>query len=89
MSRTSRVASSVGFSVLLSLVITELRKPAPERTWHGQMGGVVPYELRPPTPARFVDAWWSPKRDQILTPTTWGVGWSINIGRLARIAGLV
>lgn len=89
MSRQSRIASSLGFSVLVSLIITELRKRPDERTWHGEVGGLVPYELRPPTPARFLSAWWSPGRNQILTPTTWGVGWSINVGRLARIIGLV
>jgi uncharacterized membrane protein len=31
---------------------------------------------------------WDPQSTRILTPITFGVGWSVNLGRLARIAGV-
>ena len=40
---------TIFFCLLAWAVITELRKPEEERTWHGKLAGFVPYELRPPT----------------------------------------
>src|SRR5262245_13300835 len=48
-------------ALTLVAVITELRKPKDERTWHGTVLGFVPYDLRfPPTWARFRASLWSP-----------------------------
>jgi hypothetical protein len=67
-------------------VAQELRKPAGEREWVGKLGGVVPYDLRPPTMERVIAEWWSPEDPRILMPHSFGVGWGINVGRLVRLA---
>jgi hypothetical protein len=61
---------------------TELRKPAEERTWQGRIAGRVPYDLRPPTLARVHERLWNPADRRILVPTVFGVGWTVNLGRL-------
>jgi hypothetical protein len=80
------MAAVVGFALLAAAAATELRKPAGERTWHGRLGGFVPYDLRPPTLERLRAAWWNPDEPRILTDRVFGVGWAINLGRLARLA---
>ena len=56
---------------------------------HGELFGFVPYDFRVPTAARAKLHTWDPSSPRILTPTTFGVGWSVNIGRLARLAHIV
>jgi hypothetical protein len=56
---------------------------------HGELFGFVPYDFRIPTPERARRHTWSPSSTRILTPTTFGVGWSVNLGRLARLAHIV
>jgi hypothetical protein len=80
-----RFVSLVGMALLAAAVVTELRKPRAERTWHGELGGVVPYDLRPPTPARLKASLWSPDDPRLFLPRAAGVGWSPNLGRLARM----
>ena len=63
-------------------VATELRKPAAERTWHGKLAERVPYDLRRPSLARVRERMWNPADRHILVPTVFGVGWTINFGRL-------
>jgi hypothetical protein len=71
------------FAALAGAVYTEMRKPPEERTWHGRLLGVVPYDFRPPTPAKVIGAWWNPKSDRIVGDPVFGVGWSINVAALA------
>jgi uncharacterized protein DUF5808 len=56
---------------------------------HGEVFGLVPYDFRLPTAERARAHTWNPDSKRLLTPTTFGVGWSINLGRLARLAHLV
>jgi hypothetical protein len=63
----------------------ELQKPEGERTWEGEVAG-IPYDFRPPTFERMKAAWWNPDDDRIVTPGVWGVGWTLNFGRLFRLA---
>jgi hypothetical protein len=56
---------------------------------HGELFGFVPYDFRVPTPERAKRHTWDPSSSRILTPTTFGVGWSVNLGRLARLAHFV
>ncbi len=81
----------IGFAVgatLYGLAISrELRKPAGERTWHGRVLGFVPYDLRPPTPRRIVARWWNTADNRIFTEQVFGVGWSVNLARVAQLAG--
>lgn len=74
--------------VIGGLVIRVLQKPADQRTWHGEIAGVVPYDLRPPSRERVRRSWWDPESDRLLTPQVFGLGWAINLGRLARLVGL-
>ena len=55
---------------------------------YGELFGVVPYDFRLPTAERARSRTWNPDSKRLLTPTTFGVGWSINLGRVARIAHL-
>jgi hypothetical protein len=65
--------------------MTELRKPAEQRTWHGRVAGVVPYDLRPPTLARFRAALWDPTNPSLLAPHAFGVGWTVNQARVRQL----
>ena len=56
---------------------------------HGELFGFVPYDFRLPTPERARARTWNPGSPRVLTPVTFGVGWSLNLGRLARLAHLV
>jgi hypothetical protein len=54
MSRSSfdRAAAVAAVALVAAAVVKELRKPPAERTWHGRVAGVVPYDFRRPTVAR-------------------------------------
>jgi hypothetical protein len=86
MTRARKIAAFAGFALLAAAVTSELRKPAGESTWHGRLAGFVPYDLRPPTLERLRAAWWNPEEPRIFTDRVFGVGWAINLGRLARLA---
>ena len=60
-------------------IYQELRKPEEERTWHGKVAGVVPYDFRVPTLERLRAAYWDPGSDTIFTEHVWGVGWAVNL----------
>jgi hypothetical protein len=61
----------------------QLRRPAAERTWHGQVG-VIPYDFRPPTLERLVQRVWNPDDPRVVTPPVWGIGWAVNVFQLWR-----
>jgi hypothetical protein len=77
----------VGLALLAAAALTELRKPADERTWHGRLFGWIPYDLRVPTPGRVKATLWQPERPDVLVPTAFGVGWTINLAALLRPLG--
>ena len=81
------LATLVGLSLLGAAVVTELRTPPGERTWHGRLLGLVPYDLRPPTVARLRTALWDPASSDVLVPTAFGVGWTVNVGAVAAHCG--
>lgn len=70
----------------LLAVVQELRTPAEQRTWHGEVFGFVPYDFRRPTLERVRTTIWSPRDPQVLKPRIFGVGWTPNLGRLAAMA---
>lgn len=72
----------VGLVLVTAAVVKELRKPGDERTWNGVVAGFVPYELRPPTIARFRERVWAPDSDKLIGPRVFGVGWTLNLGRV-------
>ena len=68
-------------ALVVAAVATELSKPEEERTWHGRVMGVVPYDFRPPTWERIRSAYWNPDSDRLLSDRVFGVGWAINLYR--------
>ena len=70
--------------LLAAAVVRELSIPRDQRTWHGHVLG-VPYDLRRPTWRRLQESWWAPQDSRLLTPRVLGVGWSINLGRIAAL----
>jgi len=83
--RTLMTLAAIGVAV--AALIQEVRKPRAARDWHGRVGGLVPYEFRPPTMGRLKETYWEPDDDRVLTPTAFGVGWGVNLARVARLAG--
>lgn len=79
-----RLVWTASTALFVVAVVKELRIPATQRAWHGRIG-VVPYDLRPPTPARLRVALWNPDDPRVLTPQAFGVGWSLNMGRIWRL----
>lgn len=67
-------------------VAQELRKAPDERTWHGKVADLVPYDFRPPTLDRFRQAFWNPD-GPLVSGKAWGVGWVLNLGAVTRRLG--
>ncbi|HXL89037.1 MAG TPA: hypothetical protein VN969_08660 [Streptosporangiaceae bacterium] len=75
-------------AALGAAIVTELKKPAEERTWTGKVAGVVPYDFRKPTADSVRDKLWNPAGN-FWSPSVFGVGWSPNLGRIAAQTGLL
>ena len=86
--RRAKLGSFLRLAVLAltaGAVAQELRKPSDQREWHGRLGGVVPYDFRLPTVERVRAALWNPESDRLVTPQVFGVGWTVNAGRLVKL----
>ena len=68
-------------ALVVGAFATELSKPEAERTWHGRVVGIVPYDFRPPTWERIRSAYWNPESDSLFSDRVFGVGWAINLHR--------
>jgi len=75
----------IGMGLIATAVYQELQKPPEERTWHGQVGGLVPYDFRPPTLERVREAYWNPDEPRIFTNRVLGLGWAINLYSLLQV----
>lgn len=75
----------VGLGLVAAAVVKELRTPAEERTWHGVVAGFVPYDFRVPTVARVRERVWAPEDEHLLKPHPFGVGWTLNVGKLVSL----
>jgi hypothetical protein len=80
-----RLVQAVAISVVVTALVQELRKPPATRTWHGTVAGVVPYDFRMPTVDRAKERFWAPQDPRILVPQVFGVGWTLNLGRLIAL----
>lgn len=80
--RTAVIGAVVG------ALYTELRKAPEERTWHGRLLGVVPYDFRIPSIERLRQAYWNPRSPKLFTDRPLGVGWSVNIPTVLRRLGV-
>jgi Family of unknown function (DUF5808) len=78
-----RVSNSIWSAVLMLLVVLALREqlrlPPEERTWHGRIAGIVPYDFRRPTTERIRATFWNKETSEILVPQVFGVGWTVNL----------
>jgi hypothetical protein len=56
-------------------------------TTHGSTGArrFVPYDFRAPTVARFKERLWAPENEHLITPQPFGVGWTVNVGRVVAL----
>ena len=86
MERFRRFVKLVAFGLVLAALIDQLRRDPEERTWEGSVAGVVPYDFRMPTLERARSRWWNTDDDRLFVPQVFGVGWTINFARLARLA---
>jgi len=75
--------SLLALGALAAAIHKELSKPAHSREWHGHVAGVVPYDLRVPTVDKIKDRVLNPD-GPVIVPTTFGVGWDANLGRIAK-----
>ena len=74
-----------GVALVVAAIVTERRKPPDEREWHGRLGGIVPYDFRRPTMERVKASLWDPDSSRLVTPQVFGVGWTLNVGRVVRL----
>ena len=79
-----KVVRLITLAVAVAAVAKELRKPADERTWNGALG-FVPYDFRIPTLARVKERMWDPEGAHLISPRVFGVGWTLNVGRLVEL----
>ena len=80
-----RLITLVTVALTIAAVVKELRTPEAERTWHGKVASVVPYELRVPTLERAKDRLWNPDAERIVGPRVFGVGWTVNLGKVVAM----
>jgi uncharacterized protein DUF5808 len=71
----------VVFGLAAIAVIDQLSRPSEERTWEGEVLGLVPYDFRMPTMDRVRQRWWNPDDQRLFVPQVFGVGWTINLAR--------
>ena len=79
-----RLIRLVTVGLAVAAVVKELRTPAEKRQWHGSLG-FVPYDLRMPTVARVKERMWNPDDDRVISPRVFGVGWTVNLGRVVEL----
>jgi hypothetical protein len=82
------LATLIGLALVIASIVRELRLPNQKRTWHGVLFGKIPYDLRPPSFNRLRAVIWDPQNSQMVVPTAFGVGWTVNLAALrARLSG--
>ena len=79
-----RLVQLATLAVTAAALWQQLSRPREQRTWEGRVG-VIPYDFRPPTPSRFRMRMWAPDNADVVVPQVFGVGWTVNLGRLARL----
>ncbi|HSM02353.1 MAG TPA: hypothetical protein VK960_07955 [Acidimicrobiia bacterium] len=72
--------------IAVAAVIKEIRKAPEDRTWHGKVADLVPYDFRKPTIERFRETYWNPD-GSLISGKAWGVGWAPNLGALKKMVG--
>jgi Family of unknown function (DUF5808) len=80
-----QLARLIMIAMVISAVWQELSKPAAERTWQGRVWRFVPYDFRLPTWERVRESLWAPDNPHIVIPRVFGVGWTVNVGRVYAV----
>jgi len=75
------LARMATIGLVVAAVAKELAKPEEERTWHGRVFDLVPYDFRPPTWERIRAAYWNPDSERLFSDRVFGVGWAVNLYR--------
>ncbi len=88
MKRIRRVVFVLLAALVSVAVLDQLGRAPADRDWQGRVLG-VPYEFRPPTPARIRQRLWNPDDERVVVPHIWGVGWTVNLYQLRRRVGLL
>jgi Family of unknown function (DUF5808) len=89
MERLRRIVKLVAIGLIVAALIEQLRRDPAERTWEGTVAGIVPYDFRMPTLERARSRWWNPEDERVFVPQVFGVGWTLNLARLAKLFDLV
>ena len=79
-----KVIRLITLGLAVAAVVKELRTPPEEREWNGVLG-FVPYDFRVPTLARVKERMWDPENAHLINPRVFGVGWTLNVGRLVEL----
>ncbi len=79
-----RLVQLITLAITAAALWQQLSRPREARTWEGRVAG-VPYDFRPPTIDRFQKRLWAPDNAQVVVPQVFGVGWTVNLGRLVRM----
>ena len=80
----SRIVSWISFGLVVAAVVKELSQPREDRTWHGRLLG-IPYDFRLPTVEKVRERLWAPANPNLLVPHVFGMGWTVNLGRLRTV----
>lgn len=80
----ARGVQMLAWAALVGAIVQEMRKPEGERTWHGTVGGLIPYDFRVPSADKIRSAYWAPERDSLFSDAVFGVGWAVNVPVAAR-----
>ena len=89
MGRFRRFVKLVAIGIVVAALIEQLRRDPDDRTWEGAVAGIVPYDFRAPTFERARSRWWNTEDERLFVPQVFGVGWTVNLARLARLVRLV
>ena len=84
MKTLKRLVMLLGVVAAATAISEQVKRPVEERTWHGEVLGVVPYDFRMPTLDRLRERCWNPKDGRLFTPQVFGVGWTVNFYELQR-----
>jgi hypothetical protein len=79
-----RLVMLLGLATAIAAIWEQLGRVPEERTWHGEVMGIVPYDFRVPTVNRLLERCWNPRDERLFTPQVFGVGWTVNLYELQR-----
>src|SRR5918992_4070828 len=77
------------FAAVAGAIYRELRLPPQERTWHGRLLRVIPYDFRLPSLRRIRNAYFNTDSDRVFTPEPIGVGWAVNVAAVLKKLGVL